>query len=230
MHEVELDRRDDARHPLAAAKGEEQLGVLRRGGPPQDAVAGDDLDGAHLVDGEPVGPRHRPETAAGGVADDADVGDRAGQRRQTVRRCGLDDLQPLHAGPDAGPALGVDDDLVEAAVVTSSSVTSSAIGPWPVACGVTRRPLRAPKCTASTTSCAVSAATTTAGLTGIARFHGETSASYSWSPGTATVPVVRASRSAKALETFERVAVFGDGHDSSGSSVWCWSTTVDPGS
>ena len=114
VDQVELDRRDDAEHPLAAAQGEEELRVLGRRDPPQHAVAGDDLDGAHLVDGEAVGAGHRPEPAAGGVADDPDVGDRARERRQTVRRGGLHDRQPLHAGSGAGPALlGVDDHLVE---------------------------------------------------------------------------------------------------------------------
>ena len=100
--------------PLPPRRAKNSSGCSVGVDPAQHAVAGDDLDGAHLVDREPVGPGHRPEAAAGGVADDADVGDRAGQRRQAVRRGRLDDAQPLHAGADPGPALGVDDDLVEA--------------------------------------------------------------------------------------------------------------------
>ena len=113
VDQVELDGRDDAEHPLRAAQGEEELRVLGRRHPPEHAVAGDDLDGAHHVDGEPVGAGHRPEPTAGGVADDADVGDRARERRQAVGRGCFHDLEPLHAGSGAGPALGVDDHLVE---------------------------------------------------------------------------------------------------------------------
>jgi hypothetical protein len=113
VDQVELDRRDDAEHPLAAPQGEEEVRVLGRGDPPQHAVTGDDLDGADLVDGEPVGPGHGPEPAAGGIADDADVGDRSRERGQAVRRGGLHDAEPLDAGSGASPALGVDDHLVE---------------------------------------------------------------------------------------------------------------------
>ena len=82
-------------------------------GPAQLAVAGDDLDRPDPVGGQPVGAGHRAEAAAGGVPDDADVGDRAGQRGQAVRRGRLDDPQPLDAGADPGPALRVHDALVQ---------------------------------------------------------------------------------------------------------------------
>jgi len=114
LHQIELDRGDDAQRALAAAQPEEQVGVLGGGRPAKFAVAGDDLDRPDPVGGQAVGAGHRAETAAGGVADDADVGDGAGQRRQAVRRGRLDNAQPLDAGADPGPALGVDDAFVEA--------------------------------------------------------------------------------------------------------------------
>ena len=90
---------------LAAAQGEEQVRVLGRGDPPEDAVAGDDLEGAHPVGVDAVGAGHRADAAAGRVADDADVGGGAVDAGQAVGRGGRDELGPLHAGADPGPAL-----------------------------------------------------------------------------------------------------------------------------
>ena len=88
-------------------------GSLGRCHPAEDAVTGHDLDRADPVDGQAVGAGHRSEATSGGVADDAHVGDRPGQRCQAVGGRGLHDADPLHAGADARPALGMDDALVE---------------------------------------------------------------------------------------------------------------------
>lgn len=105
-YEVELDRGDDAAGALTAPEREEQLSVVGGRDASQDPVTGDHLEGADPVRGETVGAGHRPEPTASRVAHDADVGGRAAERRETVRRCGLDDAAPLHAGPDTGPPVG----------------------------------------------------------------------------------------------------------------------------
>ena len=71
------------------------------------------LESPHPVGSQPKRTRQGSDPAAGGVAHDPDVPGGAVQRRQTVRRGGLDHPQPLHAGPHPSPALGVHGDLVQ---------------------------------------------------------------------------------------------------------------------
>jgi hypothetical protein len=115
VDQVELERGHDARGTLSAAEGEVQVGVFRRGHPPEDAVAGDDFERAHAVGVDAAGAGQRADTAAGRVADDADVRRGAVDPGQAVGRHRGDQLRPLDAGAHAGPALGVHGDLVEAA-------------------------------------------------------------------------------------------------------------------
>ena len=112
-HQIELDGGDDAEGALAATQPEVELAVLGRRHAPQLTVAGDDLEGPDTVAGQAVGPGHRTETAAGGVAHDPDVGDRARERGEAMRRRLLDHAEPLHTGADARPSLGVHDAFVE---------------------------------------------------------------------------------------------------------------------
>ena len=84
--------------------------------PAQHAVAGHHLERAHPVRGEPERAGHRADAAAGRVADDADVTGRTVQRREAMRRGGLDDGLPLHARAHPRPALlGMHRHLVEVA-------------------------------------------------------------------------------------------------------------------
>ena len=102
------------RVPLPPRRPQNRSGCGLGGDATQHAVAGDDVERADGVGRQAVGAGDRAETAAGEEADDADVGRRAAQAREVVRRTGLQDPLPLHAGADARPALlGVDGDLVE---------------------------------------------------------------------------------------------------------------------
>jgi hypothetical protein len=75
------------------------------------AVGGHELDRAHVVGRESVRAAEEADPAAERVADDADVGGGARQRREPMLGCGLDDLEPNRPRLDAGgPASRIDRD------------------------------------------------------------------------------------------------------------------------
>ena len=104
--EVELQRRDHADAPAAAADRPEQVLVLIAAGGADHAIGGDDLDRAQVVAAQAVGPHHRPQPAAEGQPGDA--GDRhlAAGRGQPVDLGGSVDLAPGGAGLHVGGAGG----------------------------------------------------------------------------------------------------------------------------
>ena len=107
--EAELERRDDAEVPAAAAQRPEQLGVVLRVRAHQLSLGRHELDRRDAVGLQAVAAREPAHAAAERVAGDADVRAGAVQRDQPVRRGGVHDLLPQHAGTDAGdPVDGVD--------------------------------------------------------------------------------------------------------------------------
>ena len=174
VDQVELDGGHDARRPLAAAQGEEQVGVLGGRHPAQHAVTGDDVEGAHPVGGDAVGAGHRPDPATGRVADDADVARRAVERPR-VRSGAAASMTGSHLtpAPTRAQPSGCTASSSRPLVAISRWPAMPGIAPWPVACTPAVRPWAPAKRTAATTSSAVRASTTAAGCTWTARFHGD---------------------------------------------------------
>jgi hypothetical protein len=84
--QLDLDGGHDAVVAAAAAQRPEQVGVVVVGGADERAVGGHELDRADAVGGEAVLAGEPREAAAEHVADDADVGARAGQRGEPEPR------------------------------------------------------------------------------------------------------------------------------------------------
>ena len=107
--EAELERGDDAEVAAATTQRPEQLGVVLRVRAHQLSLGGHELDRGDAVGLQAVAACEPAHAAAERVARDADVRAGAVERDQTVRRGGVDDLLPQHAGTDAGdPVDGVD--------------------------------------------------------------------------------------------------------------------------
>jgi hypothetical protein len=85
-HRIERDlhRGDDPEAAAAAAQRPEEVGVVVGVDAAQAPVGGHKLDAQHAVGGQAVGAPEPAHAAAEAVADDADVGRRARQRRQAV--------------------------------------------------------------------------------------------------------------------------------------------------
>ena len=79
------------------------------GGAHEPAVGRDDLGGEQAVGGQAVAAAEPAEAAAERVADDADVGRRAGERGEADLRGGAGDVEPLGAGLDARDAVALVD-------------------------------------------------------------------------------------------------------------------------
>jgi hypothetical protein len=103
--QLELDRHDGAEAAATAAQRPEQVGVLVAGGADELAVRGHELDGEQAVGREAVAAAEPAEPAAERVADDADVGRGARERREAGFGGGGRDVQPQRAGLDAGDAV-----------------------------------------------------------------------------------------------------------------------------
>jgi hypothetical protein len=82
--EGDLHRGDDAEVAAAAAQRPEQRGVVLGVDAAELAVGGDDLDRQDAVGGQAVLAREPADAATEAVADDADVGRRAGERREAL--------------------------------------------------------------------------------------------------------------------------------------------------
>ena len=125
--DVELDRGDDAKVPIAAAQRPEEIGLVLRVDPRRTSVRGHELDRGDAVRLQAVlagEPAHAP---AQRVAGDADVGGGAVQRGQPELGELRDDPLPFHPGPDPdAPGAGVDRDLLEVAHVDEKRVLERA--------------------------------------------------------------------------------------------------------
>ncbi len=100
----ELELRDDAEVAAAAPQGPEQVGLVLGVGADDGPVREDDLgtgDAVRLQAEQPGVPAH---AATEGVAHDADVGRRAVQDGASVRRRGLDGVEPQGSAPYRHPA------------------------------------------------------------------------------------------------------------------------------
>ncbi len=105
----ELERRDDAEVTASAAHGPEQLRVVLGVDPAEHAVGGDEFDGDHGVGGQAVRAAEPAHATAEGVPEHADVGRRAGERGEALRRDRGDDVAPERSGLDAcDQQVGVD--------------------------------------------------------------------------------------------------------------------------
>ena len=132
--QLDLDGGHDAVVPAAAAQRPEQVGVVVVGGADERAVGGHELDRADAVGGEAVLAGEPREAAAEHVADDADVGARAGQRGEAELGGGLGDLGPQRAGLAAGdPRLGVDLDAAQLVGLDEDRVGERVVGAGVVA-------------------------------------------------------------------------------------------------
>jgi hypothetical protein len=123
--QAELERGDHTVRASAAAQRPEQVVV----GGPQVAVGRDDLRAQHAVGRETVPPGQPAEAAAQRVADHADVGRRAGQRREPERRGRGQHVAPPGAGAHpGGPGRRVDLDGRHRAGVQQQRVVVRHVG------------------------------------------------------------------------------------------------------
>jgi len=103
-------------------------------------VRGHELDRRHLVGADAVLAREPRESAAERVADHADVGRGAGERRETVRGRCLDDLDPERSRLGTGDArLGPDRDGSHAVGLQQDRVAELAAQRGGVVAGALRR-------------------------------------------------------------------------------------------
>ncbi len=108
-HEPELQRRHDAEVAAAAAEGPEEIGLVVAVGADEATVGGDELDRVDARRRQAVPAAEEAQATADRVADDADVGRRAGERGETVLGGRLDELDRPDACLDPrDPALRVD--------------------------------------------------------------------------------------------------------------------------
>src|SRR4051812_21605845 len=100
---------DDRVAAATAAQRPEQVGLVIGVDGHSFASRGDDLDRTYAIAGEPVLAAEPAEAAADRVADNADVGRRAGQRGEPVGAGAFAELDRENAGLDpAGFGGGVD--------------------------------------------------------------------------------------------------------------------------
>ena len=88
----ELECGDDPEAAAAAAERPEELGLVFAVGADESSVGGHELDRVDVACGESVLAAEPAETAAEGVADDADIGRGTGERGEAVLCSGLDEL------------------------------------------------------------------------------------------------------------------------------------------
>src|SRR5205085_10641211 len=100
--ERELESRDDAEVPAAAAQREEEIALVRVVDPVELAVRRDQLDRAQGVGREAVLASEPAQAASQRVAGHADVRGGSVQHGEAVLRGGMDDVLPDRAGADAG--------------------------------------------------------------------------------------------------------------------------------
>jgi len=112
---VALAERADDVAAVVRYAAESGLQVAPQGtGHNASALGGDDLGGEHPVGAQAVAARAPAQAAAERVADDADVGRRAGERGEAVLGSRLDELDPDRAGGDTGNApLRIDRDAAQ---------------------------------------------------------------------------------------------------------------------
>ncbi len=104
--QVVLEGGGDAEVAAASAQAPEQLGLAVRVDAQPFAVRGDEVDGAQVVDREPVPAHEVAEPAAEGEPADPDVADRPARGGEAVSLGGEVQLRPREAGGRAGDAAG----------------------------------------------------------------------------------------------------------------------------
>jgi hypothetical protein len=165
--------------PPPPRKRPEEVGLVVPVGAHPAAVGGHELDRVDAVRREPVRAAEPAEPAAERVADDADVGRGARQRRQAVAGGRIDELERADARVHPGdPRPGVDLDPAHALGLDEDDVVERPERGGVVAgpCAATPRPKAWASSTTATTLPADSGKTTAAGRWSTARFQ----ASRAW--------------------------------------------------
>jgi len=101
---AKLELGDDPEVAAAPAQAPEEVGVLHLARLDEFAPGGDQVDGAKLIDRQPIPSMKPADTAAKRQAADAGVGDDPARRREAELLGLAVELAPEHAGLDSSRA------------------------------------------------------------------------------------------------------------------------------